>query len=78
MGTGATPSLWGHLPDLNVPALVMAGELDERFVALARSMAASLPEAHLSIVPDTGHSVPVESPERLVSAMVDYFHRTER
>src|SRR5262249_26017949 len=32
MGTGAQPSLWDKLPDLTMPCLVIAGELDTKFV----------------------------------------------
>jgi 2-succinyl-6-hydroxy-2,4-cyclohexadiene-1-carboxylate synthase len=75
MGTGAMPSVWGHLRDLHLPALVMAGELDEKFAALARSLAAALPEAHLSIVPDAGHAVMLETPQRFLNAVQGFFQR---
>ncbi|HKI97873.1 MAG TPA: 2-succinyl-6-hydroxy-2,4-cyclohexadiene-1-carboxylate synthase [bacterium] len=75
MGAGALPSVWGHLRDLSLPALVVAGELDEKFAALARSLAAALPESHLSIVPDCGHSVMLEQPQRFVSAVQGFFQR---
>ena len=77
MGTGAMPSLWGHLRDLHLPALVLAGELDEKFAALARSMAAVLPEAHLSIVPDAGHAVMLEAPQKFLQAVTSYFRRLQ-
>jgi 2-succinyl-6-hydroxy-2,4-cyclohexadiene-1-carboxylate synthase len=75
MGSGAMPSVWAHLRDLHLPALVVAGELDERFAALARSLAAALPESHLSIVPDCGHAVMLEQPQRFVSAVLGFFQR---
>lgn len=75
MGAGAMMPVWAHLRDLAVPSLVMAGELDERFTALARSMAAALPEAHLTIVPDCGHAVPTEAPLRFASAVRGFFRR---
>jgi 2-succinyl-6-hydroxy-2,4-cyclohexadiene-1-carboxylate synthase len=77
MGSGAMASLWGHLRDLHWPALVVAGELDEKFAALARSLAAALPEAHLSIVPDTGHAVMLESPQRFLTAVQGFFQRVK-
>ena len=77
MGTGATQSLWGNLRELNLPTLVMAGELDERYCTLARSMVAALPQAHLSILPDCGHAVLLEGPERFQRALVEFFQRLE-
>jgi 2-succinyl-6-hydroxy-2,4-cyclohexadiene-1-carboxylate synthase len=53
----------------------MAGELDEKFAALARSLAAALPEAHLSIVPDAGHAVMLETPQRFLNAVQGFFQR---
>src|SRR3712207_3070027 len=38
MGTGQQPSLWSELGALRVPALAVAGELDEKYVAVARRM----------------------------------------
>jgi 2-succinyl-6-hydroxy-2,4-cyclohexadiene-1-carboxylate synthase len=75
MGTGAVPSVWGHLRDLHLPALVLAGELDEKFAALARSLAAALPEGHLSIVPDAGHAVMLEAPQKFLRAVLGFFQR---
>lgn len=78
MGSGAMLPAWAHLPDLEVPTLVLAGELDERFVAMARSMAAGLSEADLSIISDVGHSVHLESPQRFLRAIIGYFERIPR
>ncbi len=78
MGAGAMLPAWAHLPDLTVPALVLAGELDERFVAMARSMAAGMTEADLSIISDVGHSVHLESPQRFLRAITGYFDRIPR
>lgn len=75
MGSGAMLPVWSHLRDLALPALVIAGELDERFAALARSMAAALPEAHLSILPDAGHAVPLEAPQRFTATVRGFFER---
>lgn len=78
MGAGAMLPAWAHLSELTVPALVLAGELDERFVAMARSMAAGMTEADLSIISDVGHSVHLESPQRFLRAVTGYFDRIPR
>lgn len=77
MGTGAMASVWGNLGDLDTPTLVLAGELDEKFAALAQSLAAALPQAHLSIVPDCGHAVMLEQPQRFLRAVVGFFERLQ-
>ena len=63
MGTGTQPSLWRELPNLAVPALAVAGELDEKFVAVSRRMAGASPNARDAVVPGAGHNVRAEAPE---------------
>ncbi len=75
LGSGAMLPVWAHLRDVDVPALVMAGELDEQYAALARSMAAALPQANLSILPDAGHALVTEVPQKFLNAVVGFFTR---
>jgi len=63
LGTGAQPSLWNALPSLAQPTLLVSGELDTKFVAIARSMSASIPDARMALVPVAGHRVHLEAPE---------------
>ena len=62
LGTGVMPSLWGGLGELAMPAVVLAGERDPKFVALARGMQALIPDAGLAVVPGAGHSILLEAP----------------
>lgn len=66
MGTGVQPSLWAQLAKLSLPALLIAGALDEKFVGIARQMADLLaarpPHPRLEIVPKAGHTVHLERP----------------
>src|SRR5690606_27471537 len=61
----APPSLAGALDLLAVPALVVAGE-EDGVVPTSESerLAAELPAATLSLVPDCGHAVPQECPQQ--------------
>jgi 2-succinyl-6-hydroxy-2,4-cyclohexadiene-1-carboxylate synthase len=63
LGTGVQPSLYARLPALHIPVLLIAGELDTKFMAIARSMAQALPRSQLRIVPGAGHAVHLERPE---------------
>ena len=42
--TGALPSLWERLAELTAPVDLVVGERDAKFPAIAREMAAALPE----------------------------------
>ena len=45
-----------------MPVHVVAGERDERYVAIARRLAQALPDGRLKIVPGAGHGLPREAP----------------
>jgi 2-succinyl-6-hydroxy-2,4-cyclohexadiene-1-carboxylate synthase len=63
MGTGVQPALWGRLGELQCPVMLIVGELDEKFVAINRRMAAGIADARLEIVSRAGHSVHLEQTE---------------
>lgn len=69
-GTGAQEPLWERLGEIRCPVLLVTGERDERFTQLARTMLARLggPAEH-AILPDTGHSAHLESPEVLAATL---------
>ena len=62
MGTGNQPSLWEELGVLRVPALAVAGELDERYAEIAARMASLDPRIRSAIVTGVGHNVRFEAP----------------
>lgn len=73
MGTGSQPSWWNKLSGINYPVLLIAGSLDQKFVAINESMAKRIPAARLEIVEHTGHAVHVEEPDffgRIVSEFI--------
>jgi len=72
VGTGIQPSLYARLPALRIPVLLIAGELDTKFTAIARSMAQALPQSQLHIVPGAGHAVHLERPEEFASLAGDF------
>ena len=62
---------WGpSLPGIALPVRLMAGALDEKFVALARAMAGRIPGARLTIVPGAGHNVLIERPSAIIAALL--------
>jgi 2-succinyl-6-hydroxy-2,4-cyclohexadiene-1-carboxylate synthase len=72
LGTGAQPSFWDSLPDLGVPALLMAGEEDIRFTEVARRMAKAMPRAQLRLIPRAGHTIHLENPFAWLAAVRTY------
>jgi 2-succinyl-6-hydroxy-2,4-cyclohexadiene-1-carboxylate synthase len=62
VGTGVQPAFQQQLGTLNLPVLLLAGELDHKFSQIARQMARQLPQARLHIVPASGHTIHLEQP----------------
>ena len=68
LSTGAMAPMWERLGELSMPALVVAGARDAKFLAIARRMAALIPAASLRVVA-AGHGVPLECPAELARAL---------
>jgi 2-succinyl-6-hydroxy-2,4-cyclohexadiene-1-carboxylate synthase len=69
-GLGVMPSYWDALRSIRVPVRLVAGALDEKFTAIARRMAGSLPNAEVKIVPNVGHNVLLEAPDAVIQMIL--------
>jgi len=72
VGTGVQPSLYAQLPTLHIPVMLIAGELDTKFTALAKYLASELPRSQLHIIPAAGHTVHLEQPQLFTSLVGDF------
>ena len=61
-GAGAAPSVLSQVGALRIPTLLVAGELDAKYVAIARDLEATIDGAKLALVADAGHAVHLEQP----------------
>lgn len=61
-----------HLRTLDVPVLVLVGEVDLPFLDHSRRMADAIPGAVLVVVPEAGHSPQFEAPEAWADAMAQF------
>jgi 2-succinyl-6-hydroxy-2,4-cyclohexadiene-1-carboxylate synthase len=77
MGQGAQPSLWGRLGELRGPVLLIAGEEDEKYAAIARAMAERIPEARVEVVAKAGHAAYLEAPGPTGRAVVELLRSAE-
>ena len=69
VGSGAMAPLWERLGELTMPAIVLVGERDAKFVALGERLATALPRGELVVVPGAGHGLPREAPEAVAAAL---------
>ncbi len=75
IGTGAQPSLWWKLPELDRPVLLLCGEEDPKFTEIARLMGAELPRAEVQIVAEAGHNIHLEQPAVFARLVENFWDR---
>jgi 2-succinyl-6-hydroxy-2,4-cyclohexadiene-1-carboxylate synthase len=72
-GTGTQAPLWDRLGELDMPVLVVAGALDDRFAPLAERTAEAIgANARLELLEGAGHAAPFERPEAFVALLRDF------
>ncbi len=69
LGTGVMEPLWDRLTALAMPATVLAGSKDAKFVALGRRLEDCLPNAAMSLVEPHGHALTRVAPAAVAAAL---------
>lgn len=69
-GTGAQQPLWDLLHMVDVPTVVLTGDLDTKFTVLGERLASSLPLADHRRRPGCGHALLAEDPTAVCDALV--------
>jgi len=72
LGQGVQPPLWEALGHIPAPALLLVGELDEKYVRINEQMLAGLPSGRLVVVPGVGHNVHFENSEAWLAAVESF------
>jgi 2-succinyl-6-hydroxy-2,4-cyclohexadiene-1-carboxylate synthase len=72
LGQGAQPSNWERLGELQMPVLLIAGELDTKYVDIAHRMATTIPDARVEIVTGAGHACHLEQPELVAQLLASW------
>lgn len=75
LGPAAQPPLFAELARIEVPVLLVAGELDQAFVATGRELSRRMPAAETCEIADAGHAVHLERPDAFVRAVVEFLRR---
>lgn len=76
-GTGAQESLWDRLGDVSMPVLVIAGADDAKFVGIGQRLHDAIAGSQFVVVPDAGHTVHLEQPDRFVDVLCDWLTTAE-
>lgn len=76
LGTGVQEPVWDRLGELRMPVLVMAGEHDTTFVALAMRLAGDIGEgAEFWIIAGAGHAAHLERPDAFTARLERFLAR---
>jgi 2-succinyl-6-hydroxy-2,4-cyclohexadiene-1-carboxylate synthase len=69
LSVGVMEPLWDRLGELTMPATVLAGGRDRKYLSIAGRLVTSLPRARLVVVADAGHGLPREAPQAVAAAL---------
>lgn len=69
VGAGTVGDTWGLLGDLPAPLSLVVGELDGRYVALAREMSARMGRGAPDLIAGAGHAAHLERPAQLAALL---------
>ena len=72
LGPGSMPPLHDRLADIEVPALLVAGRADPKYVEISAAMGKSMPEARVRVIDDAGHAVHLDKPEELAAEILSF------
>ncbi|MCS0789693.1 2-succinyl-6-hydroxy-2,4-cyclohexadiene-1-carboxylate synthase [Cytobacillus firmus] len=76
MGTGMQPSWWDDLAHLEMPVLLITGNLDQKFCRIAEEMSKILPNVQWKTAEDAGHAIHVEKPELFGTIVSGFLSQT--
>ena len=73
LSTGLQPSLWNKLPENRIAILLLAGELDKKFVTINSQMSNLSRHINLKIIKGCGHNIHFENPQEFTYIMKSFF-----
>lgn len=75
LSTGMQPSLWDKLADQRLHLLLLAGELDSKFVQINQQMHQLCEFSQLEIIPKCGHNIHFENPDLFAEKIQAFFSK---
>ena len=76
LSPGRQPDLWPHLSRVQVPTLLIAGRLDQKYMGLLGEMNRVIPNSHFVLLDGCGHNVHLEDPDRYMEELQDWLIKT--
>jgi len=77
-GAGQDEPVHDRLREIDAPTLLMAGELDSKYVEIAESLQKAIPNARLRVIEEAGHAPHFERPDAFASAVMGFLQDIAR
>ncbi len=75
IGTGSQPAYWQQLSGLNLPVLLITGELDKKFGNIAREMMHYFSNCRHETIEHVGHAIHVEKPDVFATMVEEHISK---
>ena len=76
LSVGNQPHLLPELANADFPILLLYGQEDAKYMAIAANAAKSLPHARFCFIPDASHDIHVQSPGNVARAITDFIKQS--
>lgn len=76
LSVGRQPSLWPHIVDLDIPTMIVTGQLDQKYCDIGGKTAARLPQSRHVVITDAGHNTHLEQPQEFLARVREFLHDT--
>lgn len=77
-GSGTVDDVWSDLAQLKLPTLILCGERDSAYRVQGARMQSLITGSTLETIPNSGHSLPLESPAEVAGAIERFSLRLPR
>lgn len=71
-GTGVMNPIWNLLPELNIPTLLITGELDKKFTQINGKMNKLIRNSRHEIIKSCGHNVHQKNPKEFADLLINF------
>ncbi|GAB4332805.1 MAG: 2-succinyl-6-hydroxy-2,4-cyclohexadiene-1-carboxy late synthase [Dehalococcoidia bacterium] len=78
MGAGAQEPIHAQLGTMTMPALVLAGSEDAKYVEVGQSIATAMPRARFARIRGAGHAAHIEAPGTCAAAVISFLQEKEQ
>lgn len=78
MGTGSQPSWWEEIKNFHFPVLIIVGQEDQKFCAIAKKLQSKIKNARIEVINDVGHMIHVEKPQIFGTIIEEFLNKNSQ